>query len=146
MFAFQGNHLRSPRKVEPLNLTQLNELVPAGKARIVVTRDSNLLYLAAAVDVRSNGSKIASLGRGGSVVHDIIKGKNTLSVSTPTPFGQFVVNFDAKSVVTYSFEVPPRGSELISGSLWGMTGDAMNASVSEQSGYFKINLDIMNNN
>ncbi len=124
----------------PVNLTQLNEPIPAGKARIVVTRDSSLLYLAAAVDVRSNGSKIASLGRGGSVVHDISKGKNTLSVSTPTAFGQFVVNFDAKSGETYSFEVSPLGGALVSGSLWGMAGDAMNANASEQSGYFKINL------
>lgn len=123
-----------------VNLTQLNEPVPTGKARIMVTRGTSLLYLAAVVDVRSNGSKIASLGRGGSVVYDISKGKNTLSVSTPTAFGQYVVNFDAKSGETYDFEVSPLGGALVSGSLWGMAGDAINANVSEQSGYFKITL------
>lgn len=122
----------------PINLTQLNEPVPSGEARIVITRNNSLLYLAAAVDVRSNGVKIAHLGRGGSVVHNIPKGSNTLSVSTPTAFGQFVVNFNAKAGKTYNFEVSPRGSALVSGSLWGMAGDAMNASVSEQSGYFQI--------
>ena len=121
-----------------VNLSQLNEPIPESKARIVVERDNSLLYLAAAVDVRSNGARIASLGRGGSVVHDIQKGKNTLSVSTPTAFGQFVVNFDAKAGEIYNFQVTPRGSALITGSAWGMAGDAINASVSEQSGYFKI--------
>ncbi len=124
----------------PVNLSALNEPVPAGKARIVVTRNSSLLYLAAAVDVRSNGSKIASLGRGGSVVQDIPKGQNTLSVSTPTAFGQFTVNFNAKAGQTYNFEVSPRSGALLTGSAWGMAGDAINASVSEQSGYFQIDL------
>lgn len=124
----------------PVNLSALNEPVPADKARIVVTRDSSLLYLAAAVDVRSNGAKIASLGRGGSVVHDIPKGQNTLAVSTPTAFGQFVVSFNAKAGQTYNFEVSPRSGALLTGSAWGMAGDAINASVSEQSGYFEINL------
>ena len=122
----------------PVNLSKLSEPIPADKARIVVERDNSLLYLAAAVDVRSNGAKIASLGRGGSVVHDIQKGKNTLSVSTPTAFGQFVISFDAKAGETYNFQVTPRGGALVTGSAWGMAGDAINASVSEQSGYFQI--------
>ena len=123
----------------PVNLSKLNEPIPAGKSRIIVERDNSLLYLAAAVDVRSNGVKIASLGRGGSIVHDIPKGKNVLSVSTPTAYGQFVVSFNAKAGETYNFETSPRGSALVTGSAWGMAGDAINASVSEQSGYFQIN-------
>ena len=123
-----------------VNVSALSEPIPASKARIVVTRNSSLIYLGAAVDVRSNGSKIASLGRGGSVVHDIPKGQNTLSVSTPTAPGQFVVSFNAKAGQTYNFEIAPRSGALITGSLWGMAGDTMNASVSEQSGYFQIEL------
>lgn len=102
-----------------VNLSKLNDPIPADKARIVVERDNSLLYLAAAVDVRSNGSKIASLGRSGSVVHDVSKGENTLSVSTPTAFGQFVVNFTAKAGETYNFQVTPRGGALVTGSAWG---------------------------
>ncbi len=124
----------------PVNLSALNEPVPTGKARIVVTRNNSLLYIAGAADVRSNGTKIASLGRGGSVVHDIPKGQNTLSVSTPTAYGQYVVNFNAQSGQTYNFEVSPRSSALWTGAAWGVMGDAINASVSEQSGYFQIDL------
>ena len=122
----------------PVNLSKLNEPIPAGKARITVERDNSLLYLAAAVDVRSNGTKIASLGRGGSVVHDIPKGKNVLSVSTPTATGQYVLNFDAKAGELYEFVISPRGSNIMGGYGMGMLGDAINASVSEQSGYFQI--------
>lgn len=124
----------------PVNLTKLNEPVPADKARIVVERDNSLLYLAAAADVRANGLKIASLGRGGSVVHDVQKGQNTLSVSMPTAQGQYVVTFDAKPGETYEFVVSPRGSRIMGAYGMGMLGDAINASVSEQSGYFQIDL------
>lgn len=121
-----------------VNVSMLDKPVPANKARIIVNRDSSLLYLAAAVDVRLNGSKIASLGRGGSIVQEVNKGQNTLAVSTPTAFGQFVLSFDAKAGEVYKFEISPRGSALVTGSAWGMVGDAINASASEQSGYFKI--------
>ena len=122
----------------PVNLSKLNESISADKARIVVERDNSLLYLAAAVDVRSNGVKIASLGRGGSVVHDVPKGNNVLSVGTLGSFGRFTVNFDAKVGEVYEFVTSPRGDALVTASMWGMVGDAINASVSEQSGYFKI--------
>ena len=74
-------------------------------------------------------------------MHDVPKGQNTLSVSTPTAHGQFVVNFNAKAGQTYNFEVSPRSGALITGSAWGMAGDAIKASVSEQSGYFQIDLE-----
>lgn len=130
--------LTSCGTTDPINLSKLSEPVPAGKARIVVTRDNSLLYLAAGVDVRSNGAKIATLGRGGSVVRDIPKGQHTLSVSTPTASGQFVVAFNAQAGKSYNFEVSPRGGALLTGSAWGMAGDAIYASISEQSGYFQI--------
>ncbi len=124
----------------PVNLSTLAEPVPADKARIIVTRNSSLLYLAGAADVRSNGVKIASLGRGGSVVHDIPKGDNTLSVSTPTAPGQYVVTFKAEPKKVYTFEISPRASNVMGGYGLGLIGDAIQAKVSEQSGYFQINL------
>ena len=123
-----------------INKSQLSEAIPSGKARIIVSRNNSLLYLAATVHVRSNGIKIASLGRSGSIAHTIDKGKNTLAVSTPTAFGQFIMNFEAQQGKTYFFEVSPLKGSLLSGSVWGIAGDAINASISEQSGYFQIDL------
>ncbi|MGQ0526676.1 MAG: hypothetical protein ACT4OY_01380 [Alphaproteobacteria bacterium] len=125
----------------PVNLSTLNEPVPANKARIVVTRNSSLLYLVAAVDIRSNGTKIASLGIGGSVAHDIHAGANVLEVSTPTAPGQFIVRFDAKPGHTYHFKVSPRSGQLLLGSAFGLAGDAVNASISDTSGYFQLTLE-----
>lgn len=124
----------------PLDLSKVNEPVPAGKARIVVTRDNSLLYLAAAVDVRVNGIKVASLGRGGSTIEDVPNGKNTISVSTPTAAGQFTVTFNAASKQTYNFEISPIAGNLMGGYGLGIAGDALKASVSEQSGYFQVGL------
>ena len=90
--------------------------------------------------VKSNGVEIASLGRGGSVVRDVPKGANTLQVSTPTAFGQFVVRFDAKAQETYNFKVSPKGDALFLGSAFGMAGDAINAKISDTSGYFGLEL------
>ncbi len=123
-----------------INSSKLNELIPAGKSRIVVTRDNSLLYLAATAHVESNGGKIASLGRGGSIIHDIPNGENTLSVSTPTAPGQFVVTFKAEPKKIYNFGISPRASNIMGGYGLGLLGDAINASVSEQSGYFQIDL------
>lgn len=124
----------------PVNVTALKEPIPPGKARILVKRDTSLLYMAAAADIKSNGAKIASLGRGGSVVHTIPAGNNVLSASTMGSFGQFTVTFDAKPRQTYEFEVSPMGGAWLTGSAFGMLGDAVNASISEQSGYFQLEL------
>jgi len=124
----------------PVDISALNEPVPVNKARIIVTRNNSLLYLAGAADVRANGAKIASLGRGGSIVHDIPKGENTLSVSTPTAPGQFVVTFKAEPKKIYTFEISPRSENLMGGYGLGLLGDAIHANVSEQSGYFQIDL------
>ncbi len=123
----------------PLSLSQVNEPIPAGKARVVITRDTSLLYMAAAADVRLNGTKIASLGRGGSAVHDIAKGRNTLTVSTLGSFGQYTTTFDAAPQKSYEFLVSPRKEAMGVGAAFGLIGDAVSASNNDQSGYFQIN-------
>ena len=92
----------------PANVSTLNKPVPNDKARVVITRNNSMMYLAATVHIRANGEKIASLGRGGSVVHEVPQGRNTLSVSTPTAPGQFSLTFNADPQKTYNFEISPR--------------------------------------
>jgi len=123
-----------------IDLAKLSAPIAKDEARIVVTRDTSLLYIAAQVDVRSNGSKIASLGRGGSVVHDVPEGDNSLQVSVPSAFGQFVVRFDAEEGKTYKFLTSPKGDALFLGTAFGALGDAVNATISDTSGYFRLEL------
>jgi hypothetical protein len=119
---------------------QLSKPMAKNEARIIVERDTSLLYMAAQADVSMNGRKIASLGRGGSIVHDIPKGRNLISVNTPMSFGNFSVSFDAKAGETYAFLVTPRGEAMMISSTLGMMGDAINASVNDNTGYFALTL------
>ncbi len=119
---------------------QMQRPIAKDEARITVTRDTSLLYLAAAAKINANGQTIADLGRGGSVVHDVKAGTNFLQVSTPTALGQFVVRFDAKPQEIYNFRVLPNSGALLTGSAWGMLGDAVNAHISDKSGYFELEL------
>lgn len=123
-----------------MNPAQLSAPIARDKARIVVTRDTSLLYIAAAASIKANGLNIASLGRGGSVVYDVPKGEAVLEASTPFSFGRYVMKFDAKAQETYKFKVSPKGSTFFVVASFGMLGEAVNASVSEQSGYFKLEL------
>ena len=94
--------------------------------------------MAAAATVSVNGDEIASLGRGGSVIHDIPSGRNIVSVTTPTAFGHFTSTFEAKAGKTYAYEVSPRSEAWVVGSTFGMLGDAINAQINENTGYFQI--------
>lgn len=73
-------------------------------------------------------------------MHDVKAGSNVLKVSTPTAFGQFVVRFDAKPQEVYNFTVSPKSDALLLGSAFGMAGDAVNATISDTSGYFQLEL------
>lgn len=123
-----------------LDTEMLSQPIAAGKSRITVTRDTSLLYLALPTTVTSNGAEIASLGRGGGVVYNIPAGENVLQVSTPTSFGKFVVHFNAESQKTYNFKASPKGKALFVDGTFGIFGDAVDAQISDRSGFFKLEL------
>jgi hypothetical protein len=121
------------------NLSTLNQPIPSGQSRLIVSRNNSLLYLAGAADGSLNGRKIASLGRGGSVVEDIPSGKHVLSVNAPATFGNYTTTLEAKSGKTYSFEVSPNSKKsMMPGAVFGMLGEAMDAQANENTGYFQI--------
>lgn len=117
---------------------QLANPIPKGYARLIVERDKSLLYAGGAATIRVNGEQIASLGVGGSVAHDVKVGTIIMEASTPTAPGRFVMRFDAAPGKTYNLLVSPRDGQLLFGAAFGLIGDTINASVSEQSGYFQI--------
>lgn len=110
------------------------------EARIIVERDTSLLYLGAAADVEINGKQVASLGRGGKVIHDVQAGESKVRASTFGAFGSFSVRFDAKAGETYQFDLRPKTDALILGSAFGVVGDAVNAEIDDTSGYFELEL------
>lgn len=121
------------------NLSTLNQPIPSGQSRLIVSRTNSLLYLAGAADVSLNGRKIASLGRGGSVVEDIPTGKHILSVNAPATFGNYTTTLEAKSGKTYNFEVSPNSNKsMMPGAAFGVLGEAMEAQANKNTGYFQI--------
>lgn len=120
------------------NSETLSDPIAKNEARLMISRTNDLLYMAAAAAVAVNGQKIASLGRGGSVVYDVPKGENTLVVKTFGAFGDYVETFDAKAGKTYHYEVSPRSDAMWPSMAFGMIGDAVNAKNNENTGYFKI--------
>lgn len=123
-----------------LTNADLSKPIQKDHARIIVERNSSMLYLAAGAEIKANGAKIATLGRGGSVMRDLKSGLIVLEVSTPTAPGQFVVRFHANPKQTYRFLVSPKTDALLLGSAFGVAGDAIRASISDTSGYFQIDL------
>ena len=120
------------------NSHRLSEPIAKNEARLMISRTTDLLYLAAAADVAVNGQKIASLGRGGSVVYDVPKGKNNIVVKTFGAFGQYSQIFDTEARKTYHFEISPNSSAMWPSAAFGLIVDAINAQVNENTGYFKI--------
>lgn len=121
------------------NMSALSEPIPSGQSRIIVSRNNSLLYLAGAADISLDGKEIASLARGGSVVENIPIGKHTLSVNAPMTFGNYTSAFEAKPGKTYTFEISPnRNKSIAPGILLGAFGEAAEAQVSENTGYFQI--------
>lgn len=121
-----------------LTSEQVGAPLGKGQARIVISRNESLLFLAAGAIVEINGSKTEILGRGGSVVRDIRSGPAIVSAQATGSFGKFVVRFNAKAGKTYRFMVSPKTDALLLGSAFGLVGDAVHAQISDTSGYFQI--------
>lgn len=121
-------------------LTQADLTAPIhkGEARIIIIRDKSFLYGGGAATITVNGEEVASLGTGGEASTDVQAGHIGMSVKTPLTAGKFTLHFDAKAGKTYKFLISPRSGQYWTGGFFGVIGDAVNASVSEQSGYFQI--------
>ncbi len=123
------------------NLSLLKEPIPSNDSRLIFTRDNSLLYMAAAADVSVNGREIASLVRGGGIVYDIKSGDINVTLRTIGSSTKYASSFTVEPRKTYSFEVTPRSDAMWTASkysaLFGIFGDAVNASVNENAGYFQ---------
>ena len=112
--------------------------IESNNARIIIERDTSMLYFGSGATVRINGERIGSLARGSSLMHDVRSGKTLIEVSASTAFGQHVFSFDAKRGRTYEFIISPKGSALATGAAWGIVGDAAHGATSDNSGYFQV--------
>jgi len=123
------------------NLSLMKEPIPNNESRLIFTRDNSLLYMAASADVSVNGIEIAKLGRGGAVVHDVKSGDINVTLRTIGSSTKYASSFTVEPRKIYTFDITPRSDAMWTASkysaLFGIFGDAVNASVNENSGYFQ---------
>lgn len=117
-----------------INAELATQKIPAKQSRIIVTRDTSLLYMGGAAEVSVDGALIASLARGASVLKDVPAGLRRLSVHAPMTVGAYTSTFDLAAGKTYEFEVSPNNEKSPAmGMAFGLLGDAI-----DNTGYFKI--------
>jgi len=113
--------------------------VNSDRARIILTRSTDFLYLALDARISINGKVVASLPRGESTYYDVAPGTATISVDHPTSPGTFAMSFITKAGNTYKTRVAPRESGFGAGALFGVVGVAVEASPGN-GGLFSVHL------
>ena len=126
--------------LDAMGLHNLNKSIESGYSRLTIKRAKKMLYLALRANVHVNGSSLVKLSNGKATIYDIKSGQTTISVSAFAMPGKWTMNFDTESGVNYFIEITPRGQSFLWGAGLGIIGLAVDATVSENSGGFKMNI------
>lgn len=98
---------------------------PAGKAQVVITRSSDMLYVAAAARVDLNGMRAASLWRGESYSGVVDPGLLTISTDAWSAPGRSAIRFNVEPGKAYFIELAPNAGSMWSGAALGLVGQAI---------------------
>jgi hypothetical protein len=120
-----------------MNTELASSPVPPGKARLTITRTSDLLYMGAPATIKVNGKKAADLALGASTIIDIAPGQNVISASAWSYPGTFSVKLAAKPGQRYGVEVAPRSDSFVPAML-APVGGIIDASINENAGAFQL--------
>ena len=112
--------------------------IPAGKARVTITRPSSIVYAAAPATITLNGTKVADVGTGSSATIDVPAGQCTISVSAWSYPGSSTLKINAKPGETLALEVAPRDASLGAGMLLGPLGGLVDGSTAQSGGAFDL--------
>lgn len=91
--------------------------VPPGSAKVVITRNTDALYMGAKARVTINGEMVAELWRGESYAGAFAPGKQVISVDAWGASKRTVVQLLAAVDTEYTLEIAPNGENLGSGAL-----------------------------
>ena len=132
--------------LDAMGLHNLNKAIEPGHSRLTIKRAKKMLYLALRANVHVNGSSLVKLSNGKATIYDIKSGQTTISVSAFAMPGRWTMNFDTEPGINYFIEITPRGKSFLWGAGFGIIGLAVDATVSENSGGFKMNIIKQKNN
>jgi hypothetical protein len=105
--------------------------IPAGKARLVLTRIS--AYYASGVDavVKVNGAEVARLASGTSQAVMIAPGPTAVNIDSWSAPGSYTINLEAKAGRSYRVEISPRTEAIAPAMVFGMAGALIEAAAKQ---------------
>lgn len=115
-------------------------LASKGQAKLVITRNTDALFLGVQARVDVNGERVAELWRGDSYAVAMQPGKILLSTDAWSTPGRFLAHFDMEADKEYVFEISPRGGHMATLTFFGIAGAAIDAAIDENTGPFAITL------
>lgn len=116
-------------------------IVPPGKAKVVITRNSDSMFMGVQARIDLNGERVAELWRGESYAAVVQPGKVILGTDAWSTPGNFRAHFNAKAGREYTFVVSPRGGHMATLTFFGIAGAAVDASIDKNTGPFSIYLN-----
>ena len=123
-----------------MGLHNLNKPIESGYSRLTIKRAKKMLYLALKANVHVNGSSLVKLPNGKATIYDVKSGQTIISVSAFMMPGRWTMTFDSEPGSNYFIEITPRGESFFWGAGFGIIGLAVDSTVSEDSGGFKMNI------
>jgi len=126
--------------LDAMGLNNLNKSIEPGNSRLTIKRAKKMLYLALKANVYVNGLSIVKLPNGKATIYDVKSGQTTISVSAFMMPGRWTITFDSEPGSNYFIEITPRGESFFWGAGFGIIGLAVDSTVSEDSGGFKMNI------
>ena len=126
--------------LDAMGLNNLNKSIEPGHSRLTIKRAKKMLYLALKANVYVNGLSLVKLPNGKATIYDVKSGQTTISVSAFMMPGRWTMTFDSEPGSNYFIEITPRGESFFWGAGFGIIGLAVDSTVSENSGGFKMNI------
>lgn len=114
--------------------------VESGKARLVLTRNTDAQYFAVNARVDLNGERVAELSRGQSFITNVNPGKINFSLDAWGWSGRYLTSVNLEADKTYVYEVGPRSGSLGTALAFGAIGTAVDAALNENTGPFSAEL------
>ena len=99
--------------------------VPAGKSQLVVTRSTDMMYIAAAARIDINGMRAANLWRGDTFNTVVDPGQVTVGTDAWSAPGRSAIRFNVEPGKAYVIEVAPNAGSMWSGAALGLAGQAL---------------------
>ena len=126
--------------LDPMGFHNLNKPIKPGYSRLTIKREKHTRAAASKANIHVNGKSVVKLPNGKATIYDVKSGQTTISVSAFMMPGRWTITFDSEPGSNYFIEITPRGESFFWGAGFGIIGLAVDSTVSEDSGGFKMNI------